>query len=349
MHIFPKLIRNIDAQNFFELFFVSAILSILTIRSYLFVTDFPKIGGGNLHIAHMLWGGLFMLIAIYLLLTYMGKWVGYTAAILGGIGFGTFIDELGKFITNDNNYFYQPTIALIYAIFIVLYLFAHFSQRLHKFTSEEYLINGLEILKEAVLLDLDKKEQKRAMALLKKANQKNELVQAVYKLFREVETIPVPKPSLLDRGAIFLRNLYFGFLRRKWFSRILIAFFLLQAIGTVFQALEIYDVFSGFKITNNFLKVEPPKYSFWDYGELLSSMASGIFVVLGVIRMKFSRLWALVNFKRATLISLFLTNFFTFYDAQFLALIGVVFSITVIIALDYMIQSEKDLKLLVEN
>lgn len=116
-------------------------------------------------------------------------------------------------------------------------------------------------------------------------------------------------------------------------------------MGTVFQALEVYDVFSGYKITNNLLHIEPPKYSFWDYGELLSSLGSGIFVVLGVIRMKFSRLWALVNFKRATLVSLFLTNFFSFYEEQFLALIGVVFSVTILLALDYMIESERDLKL----
>lgn len=115
-------VRNGEVDTLLESFLVVAAVAFLGIRIYLALTNYPQLGGHGLHIAHMLWGGLLMLVGLILPLAFLGGRIRRAAAIFGGFGFGTFIDELGKFITSDNNYFFQPTVAIIYAIFVTLYL-----------------------------------------------------------------------------------------------------------------------------------------------------------------------------------------------------------------------------------
>ncbi|MBD3179607.1 MAG: hypothetical protein GF417_08330 [Candidatus Latescibacteria bacterium] len=45
-------------------------------------------------------------------------------AFLAGLGFVTFIDEIGKFITHDNDYFFKPTAMILYTLFMLLFLAA---------------------------------------------------------------------------------------------------------------------------------------------------------------------------------------------------------------------------------
>jgi hypothetical protein len=95
--------RDADFIPLLETFLVSAAATVLIIRTQLWATNYPQLGGGGLHIAHLLYGGLFMVIAISLLLMFLNRSIRQPAAILGGVGFGFFIDELGKFITSDNH------------------------------------------------------------------------------------------------------------------------------------------------------------------------------------------------------------------------------------------------------
>ena len=65
--LLPQSTINLEAGEYLENFFVSALFSVFAIRIFLSLTDYPQVGVGGLHIAHMLWGGFLMLIAIIIL------------------------------------------------------------------------------------------------------------------------------------------------------------------------------------------------------------------------------------------------------------------------------------------
>ncbi|MGM0483854.1 MAG: hypothetical protein ACQERI_04815 [Candidatus Krumholzibacteriota bacterium] len=117
-------IRDSEAWDNVELFLVSAVMSILLIRAYLKLAGYPSIGLENLHIAHLLWGGLLMLAALMILLIWWNPAARRFGAFLAGLGFGTFADEIGKFVTHDNDYFFKPTAMILYTLFMVLFLAA---------------------------------------------------------------------------------------------------------------------------------------------------------------------------------------------------------------------------------
>src|SRR2546430_8494517 len=155
----PFFIRNLDAGKLLETFLVSAVAAFLGVRFFLGVTGYPRLGGGGLHIAHMLWGGTLMVAGVLLLLSYLGHRIRRAAAVVAGLGFGLFIDELGKFITSDNNYFYRPTIALIYVVFVLLFLWWRSLERHRVWDEQTYLANALMLLQDAALHDLDPTEK----------------------------------------------------------------------------------------------------------------------------------------------------------------------------------------------
>ena len=111
-----------SALGRFEAFLVAAVATVVLVRSFLIVTGYPQVGGGGLHIAHVLWGGLLMAAALVVVLVHPGSHAKTRAATAGGIGFGLFLDEVGKFVTKDVNYFFRPAIAIIYLVFVAFYL-----------------------------------------------------------------------------------------------------------------------------------------------------------------------------------------------------------------------------------
>lgn len=140
-----------------------------------------------------------MMAAIVLSLAFIGNYARHIVAIVGGIGFGVFIDELGKFITKDNDYFFQPTIGLIYAIFIILYLTFNFLTRYQKLSSKEYQLNALIELEEAIALDFDRKERDQIYALLDQSDQNSAITKHIRGLVDKIRVTTDTEPSTVAK------------------------------------------------------------------------------------------------------------------------------------------------------
>ncbi|MFN2455354.1 MAG: hypothetical protein ABR577_14155 [Pyrinomonadaceae bacterium] len=339
--------RNFEAVGAAESFLVAAVASILAIRLFLNITGYPQLGGNGLHIAHMLWGGLLMLAAIITLLSFLGKTAVTAGAILGGVGFGAFIDEVGKFITSDNNYFFKPAVALIYVIFVLLFLVLRILHARGNFTDREYLINALRAMEEAALYDLDEEEQRLALKYLEQSDGALPLVAALKQTLARTALSPSPSPSLFTRIKNLIADFYRYVAQLPFFSFVVIFFFIAQLfVKAVYVFVLIF--FIGLRREQildyrviGFVFGQIRHLSFVDWAEIASSFLSGIFVLCGVWLVRRARLNAYRMFERSILVSIFLTQVFAFYKEQFSALLGLFFNIAVLVALRYMIDRER--------
>ncbi len=117
-----KPVRRRGAQQYLLITLLSFATSVAGTRLFLELTGYPQLGGGDLHIAHVLWGGLFLFGAALIMMILANTWAYVLGAVLAGAGVGLFIDEVGKFITQTNDYFYPAAAPIIYAFFLLTVL-----------------------------------------------------------------------------------------------------------------------------------------------------------------------------------------------------------------------------------
>lgn len=334
--------RNVRARDNLDLFVLSAASSLLLVRFYLYLAGYPQIGSGGLHIAHMLWGGVLMLTALAINATFLGARALRVAAIVGGAGFGIFIDELGKFITRDNNYFYQPTVGIIYAIFVILYLTFNFLSRKQVLTSREYQLNALAQLEEAVVHDMDPTEKARVTELLARADQQDPLTIQLQTVLAQVRPTRRTKTNRLTRGVRWLDRQYERFWHQRnshtWVRAIFLAEVLVLVSSVVFITYNNIDTlldFFGDHISWS---------SKMAVGQLCSSIVAAALIAWGTIILPKSRMRAYEQFRRATLVNIYLTQFFIFGRQQFAALPGFFLNLLLLGAISYAIRQEVRLK-----
>lgn len=332
-----RLIRDFQSGAQLDLFLVSGIASVLLIRFYLELTGYPQIGSGTLHIAHMLWGGLLMLAALILLLAYLGRGVRLWAALLGGVGFGTFIDEIGKFVTRDNDYFYRPAFALMYVVFIGAYLAMRAIRTRRQCTTEEYLVNALHELEEAAMHDLQRDEQVRAVRYLAHVQPPTRLSAGLTALITSIPPVPAAPPSRLTQAGSWALRRYRALARRPGFWRALVIFFLVQLIvKLVHVGVLVSGSASAVSLAGRVMLLGGSGSALAEWLQLGSSLVSAAFVAMGIGALRTSRSSALRHFERSILVSVFVTQVFMFYNAQLAAVAVLAFNLVVLLGLGYM-------------
>jgi len=140
--------------------------TVIVTRIYLELTGYPQIGGGDLHIAHAIWGGLLLYLAALLPLIFVNNRTLTISAILNGVGVGLFIDEIGKFLTRNNDYFYPPAAPLIYSFFLLSVLLFLLLRRTRRRDARAELFRALEEVQDLVNGNLDAGEVARLEARL---------------------------------------------------------------------------------------------------------------------------------------------------------------------------------------
>ena len=74
-------VRRLGAERYLRHTLIWFALTVIAVRSALAATGYPKLGGAELHIAHVLWGGLFLFGAALSPLLFANRWALETSAV----------------------------------------------------------------------------------------------------------------------------------------------------------------------------------------------------------------------------------------------------------------------------
>ncbi|MGW7681889.1 hypothetical protein ACWGID_14185 [Kribbella sp. NPDC054772] len=309
------LVRNVRSGEHLTTFVVSGVATVLVTRLILSLSGYPQIGGRGLHIAHVLPGGLLMLIAISLLLGYVGPVVRPAAATVGGIGFGLFIDEVGKFVTSDNNYFYKPTAAIVYVVFVLIVLGFRFLTTRRPIDAREELANVIDHAVEGVAGGLSRRRRAEAEELLRIVPPKISGRRETTELLAACPPDEVELAAPVDAAWQALQKGFERLATHPKAPRVAVIVLAVQVVGELIIAIVLGDGLGHLPVV----------------GVTVGSLLSATFTVRGALALrKNNRARAVRLFELAVLVSLLMTQVFQFAATQFAAAFGMLLDLVML-------------------
>ncbi len=305
------LARDPSATQHVAGFLVAAVATVLLTRGLLAATGYPQLGGGGgLHIAHVLWGGLLMMVAVVLAVAFLGPVVRPVAALVGGIGFGLFIDEIGKFVTADNDYFYAPAASLIYLVVVVVVLLGEVLLGRRPRHPSEQLAGAVDQAVAGVTGGFTHRTRRRADRLVEEAGdtpgapETRALLDAVQDDSREL-------PDIIGTVARWVVTGTHHVVRARWVPTVTVAVLTLSSVLAIARGVQAW--------------LGDDDLSWWVYGGIL--LGGGVSLgcsVVGLVVVGSSRGDGYQWFRRAVLVSLLLTQIFLFRISEWSATVGLV-------------------------
>lgn len=348
----PRLrspVRREGAERYLLLTLVSFAASVVLTRVYLELTGYPQIGSGVLHIAHVLWGGLLLFLAALAPIIFANRWAYRLAAVLGGVGVGLFIDEVGKFITQTNDYFFPLAAPIIYAFFLLTVMIYLQIRRPSRQDSRTELYSALDQVMELIENDLDEGEradlETRLRRVIAQAQypEHTRLAEALLAVLNsDTLTLAHPNPNVFLRLGTRLGELQARLLKQARYRLLLIAGLAFAGAGALVE----FVVFAGVLISPDWLEfvaaallldeqfVNSPTSITWFLVLLALGSITGLMMFVGSMLMLFKREWlgSQIGYL-GLLVSLTTVTLLLFYFDQFAAISTTILQFILLIGL----------------
>jgi hypothetical protein len=229
----PPVTRNFLGAGHAESFIFIAIATILLTRFYLKLTGYPQVGGGNLHIAHTLYGELLMMLALLVGWLALGTGARTLAVVLGGIGFGLVLDEVGKFVTKTNDYFYGPSAEIMYVLVVVVLVGTRALRAIRPLSAQECLATASAIAADGVARGLGEHQREVGLWLVERAHRGGAPAEDVEHVRALLQSARTASEHLYAVGT-WIPRLVPGFINSPWLARLIGWVIVAAALGSLF-------------------------------------------------------------------------------------------------------------------
>jgi len=328
------LVQRESAERYLLLTLLSFAASVSLTRLFLSLSNYPQIGSGELHIAHVLWGGLLLYIAAILPLLFANRRIYTISALLAGSGIGLFIDEVGKFITQKNDYFTPAAASIIYVLFLLTIALLLHIRRSGGAQAGDELIKVFESIWESLQHPLPSREYLRLKTSLKDiANSATsrryaELAEALLKFLEPDEPrVRVPQNKLVKSIGLAKRKIARLFSERYLRIYLILG---LSAIGLLNLKNPVSLLFARWLPANLSVllamkagrHIEAAASPLWSSIRLILEVSVGVLLLTaaGLLAVKRNRQGATMGYV-ALLLSLTTVDVLLFYFEQFSTII----------------------------